>query len=167
MRTHHKAAERAPRTNGSTGERRLPAVSREPMRKQPLADAGFGVLLVFLLLSYSRIFDFQGSSLPLPLITSLIAFTITILSGRIQYAFNSRIGICLAAFTVWLILAIPFSIWQGGSFQLFKDVWLKSFLLFVMVAGLIQTVRQCRLAMYSIAWGVLAVALLCLYFRAT
>ncbi len=137
------------------------------MRKQPLADAGFGVLLVFLLLSYSRIFDFKGASLHLPLITSLIAFTITILSGRIQYAFSSRIGICLAAFTVWMILAVPFSIWQGGSFHVFTDLWSKSFLLFVMVASLIQTVRQCRLAMYSIAGGVLVVAGLCLYFRAT
>ena len=167
MRSHHKAAQGDPRTNGLAAVHRLPVVYHEPARKQPLADAGFGVLLVFLLLSYSRIFDFQGASLHLPLITSLIAFTITILSGRIQYAFNSRIGICLAAFTVWLILAIPFSVWQGGSFHVFTDLWSKSFLVFVMVASLIQTVRQCRLAMYSIAGGVLVVVGLCLYFRAT
>jgi hypothetical protein len=167
MRSHHKAAQRAPRTNGAEATHRLPFVNDEPARKQPLADAGFGVLLVFLLLSYSRIFDFKGAGLHLPLITSLIAFTITILSGRIQYAFNSRIGICLTAFTVWLIVAIPFSVWQGGSFHVFTDLWSKSFLLFVMMASLIQTVRQCRLAMYSIAGGVMVVVGLSLYFRST
>src|ERR1700694_956267 len=133
MRSHRKATQRAPRTNGPAAEYRLPVVNHEPARKQPLADAGFGVLLVFLVLSYSRIFDFRGAYLHLPLITSVIAFTITILSGRIQYAFNSRVGICLAAFTAWLILAIPFSVWQGGSFHLFPVVWSKAFLFFVIV----------------------------------
>src|SRR5205823_7567648 len=107
-----------------------------------------GVLMVFLFLSYSRIVDVKASSLHLPLITSLIAFAITILSGRIQYVFASRIGICLSAFTVWAMLTIPFSIWQGGSFHVFTELWSKSFLLFVMMACLIRTTRQCRLAMY-------------------
>lgn len=148
-------------------EDRLPVVNREPARKELLADAGFGVLLCFLVMSYSRIFDFTASSLHLPLITSLIAFIITILSGRIQYVFSSRIGICLSAFTVWMIFAIPFSVWQGGSFHVFTELWSKSFLLFVMMACLIRTVRQCRLAMYGIAGGVLAVVAMCLYFRDT
>ncbi|MCU1274392.1 MAG: O-antigen polymerase [Bryobacterales bacterium] len=167
MRSRRNAAEGTVGTNWNAAERRLPVVTPEPARKEFLADAGFGVLLLFLILSYSRIFDFKASYLHLPLITSLIAFTITILSGRLQYVFASPIGICLSAFTVWLIFAIPFSVWQGGSFHVFTELWSKSFLLFVMMACLIRTVRQCRLTMYGIAGGVLVVVAMCLYFRNT
>jgi O-antigen ligase len=132
-----------------------------------LENIGFGVLLVFLFLSYSRIMDFKLPYLHLPLIASVTALTIAILTGGIRRAFSSPIGICLALLTVWIILAIPFSFWKGGSVQFVIDLWSKSFLSYVMVAGLIKTTKQCRRAVYSIALGVLVVAILSLYFRYT
>jgi O-antigen ligase len=132
-----------------------------------LETIGFGVLLVFLFLSYSRIMDFKLPYLHLPLIASVTALTMAVLTGGIRRAFSSPIGISLALLTVWIILAIPFSFWKGGSVEFVVDLWSKSFLSYVMVAGLIKTTKQCRRAAYSIALGILVVAILALYFRFT
>ena len=137
------------------------------MANEPLTNAGFCVLLIFLFLTYSRIIDFKLAALHLPLLTSVAAFVLALLSGRIQSAFSSRIGVCLAAFTVWMILSIPFSVWRGGSVAIFEDMWGKSFLAFVMVTALVRTVRQCRGVMYTIALGVLVTCLMAFYFRTT
>jgi O-antigen ligase len=133
----------------------------------PLEHIGFGVLLVFLFLSYSRIMDFRLPYLHLPLLASVTALTIAALTGGIKRAFASPIGICLALLTAWILVAIPFSFWKGGSVQFVLDLWSKSFLSYVMVAGIVKTSKQCCRAAYSIALGVLVVAILALYFRHT
>ena len=43
----------------------------------------------------------------------------------------------LGFFTAWLIVDLPFSIWLGGSIELLKETWSKSFLAFVITAALI------------------------------
>src|SRR5688572_5380787 len=107
-------------------------------------------LLGFVFLSYSRVVDIFLSGLRLSLITSVLALIFAALTGGVGRALFSRAGFWLVAFTLWLIAAVPFSSWPGGSVQLLTDQWLKSFLVFVIVAGSLRTVRQCRLAMYAI-----------------
>lgn len=129
--------------------------------------AGSWLVVFFLFISYSRIFDFALSGLHVPLVASSIALLFCILSGGLQRALSNRVGLLLTAFTIWFVLAIPFGLWKGGSVAVFRSSWLKSFLLFVVVAGLIGTLRQCCRAMYSIAFAVLVVSFICFYHRAT
>jgi len=133
----------------------------------PITQLGFVTLLLFLFVSYSRLIDFRFSYLHLPMITSVFALAMAILSGGIKRAFTSRIGLCLCAFTIWVLIAIPFSFWRGGSVHFFRELWSNSFLVFLIIPGLISTIRQCRYAMYTVAWGVLIVSLMALYFKYT
>ena len=151
---------------------RIPPGRFEPAPVQdvapsPIAQLGFVTLLMFLFVSYSRLIDFRFSYLHLPMITSIFALTIAILSGGIKRAFTSRVGMCLCAFTIWILIAIPFSFWRGGSVHFFRELWSKSFLVFLIIPGLILTIRQCRNAMYTVGWGVLIVSLMALYFKYT
>jgi O-antigen ligase len=127
-----------------------------------LQRLGFACLLLFLFLSYSRLTDVLLANLYLPLIASLLALVVTVLTGGLPRALFSGVGIWMSAFSVWLVLAVPFSSWQGGSAYFVRDQWLKSFLIFVIIGGLPRTLRQCRLAMYSLAGATVVIMLLCL-----
>jgi O-antigen ligase len=119
-------------------------------------------LLGFIFLSYSRIVDVFLAGLRLSLITSVVALIFTALTGGVGRALFSRAGFWLVAFTLWLIAAVPFSSWPGGSVQLLLDYWIKSFLVFVIVAGSLRTVRHCRLALCAIGLAVVAIVIMAL-----
>ena len=58
-------------------------------------------------------------------------------------------------------LSIPFSLWPGGSFDAFSNEFLKSVLIFGLVANVVNTVRRMQLMIASMAlwatimaWGV-------------
>lgn len=141
----------------------LPRTARSVQNDSPIEEVGalqsFAVvfLLGFIFLSYSRIVDVFLAGLRLSLITSVLALIFTAVTGGVGRALFSRAGFWLVAFTVWLIAAVPFSSWPGGSVQLLLDQWSKSFFVFVIVAGSLRTMRQCRFAMYAIGLAVLAI----------
>ncbi|MCL4402430.1 MAG: O-antigen ligase family protein [Acidobacteria bacterium] len=93
-------------------------------------------------------------------IISISALVLTALSGGIRRALSARPAIFLTAFAFWLLLATPFSIWKGGSVNMLVNVWFKSYIFYVTIAGLLITTNQCRKAMYAIAWGAMLVAAL-------
>ncbi len=125
-----------------------------------LAKLGFWFLLIFLFLACSRLSDLFLNPLRLPLLSSLAALTALVLTGGLFRAFSSSAGRWLIAFTAWLIVTVPFSVWPGGSVQLVIDHWSKSFLVFVIVGGLLRSVRHCRTAMYTIGCAAVATTVL-------
>src|ERR1039457_2394240 len=70
--------------------------------------------------------------------------------GAIRPVF-SRVGICILAFTVWLCVCTPFSVWRGGSFRMLRESWAVSLLSFVIIASSVQGLEQCRKILYSFA----------------
>jgi O-antigen ligase len=64
----------------------------------------------------------------------------------------------ITALTIWLVISTPFSIWKGGSVEVLKDYWIKTYLYFIIVAGLLTTVNQCRKAIYAIALSTMFVS---------
>jgi O-antigen ligase len=138
------------------------------------ADEGTGAnklgvffLVAFLFLGYSRLTDSYLQNLYLPLVFSILALLAAVFTGGLQRAFGSRAGMWLTAFTAWLILAVPFSFWPGGSVQFLWGQWLKSFLVFVIVAGVPRSVKEVRLALYSIAAATIVIGLMCLFLGTT
>lgn len=54
-------------------------------------------------------------------------------------------------FTLLAGLSIPFSLWPGGAFEAFFNEFLKSVLIFVLVANVVNTVRRMQLMISSMA----------------
>jgi O-antigen ligase len=117
----------------------------------PLQNAGFKLLLLFLFFAFSRVLDVTLPSLHLPFILSVIVLLATLATGGLGRVLASPIGRLLLAFTVWMVICVPFSQWKGGSFVLLKEIWLRSLLCFVMVAGLTLTLRQVRAVLLTLA----------------
>lgn len=133
-----------------------------------LHQVGVRILLMFLFLAFSRVAELSGlASLHLPLVLSCLGAVLALLGGGLHRALFSAVGLCLTFFTAWLALCIPLSYWKGGSFELFTQIWIKSFLFFLLVAGLLRTWEHCRMAIHVIAYAVLTVAILGLYYGTT
>ena len=139
-------------TNSQTGTRAR-ADFNPPTQEPgpgPLAGTGGLLLVLFLFLSYSRLTDTFLTTGSIVFTISIVALCISIATGGVQRAVFCRIGFWLCAFSFWLVLAVPFSFWRGGSVEVLRESWLKSFLAFLIVAGLPRTVNHCRLAAYGI-----------------
>ncbi|HLY17772.1 MAG TPA: O-antigen ligase family protein [Bryobacteraceae bacterium] len=63
----------------------------------------------------------------------------------------SKVGICLMAFTLWLCICTPFSVWRGGSARMLKDSWLLALFSYAIIASTVQGLQQCRKLMYTLA----------------
>lgn len=117
----------------------------------PLQNAGFKLLLLFLFFAFSRVLDMTLPSLHLPLILSLMVLLVTVATGGLARVAASPIGRLILAFTIWMLICLPLSQWKGGSFEMLKEIWLRSLLCFVMVAGLTLTLRQVRAVLVTLA----------------
>jgi O-antigen ligase len=78
-------------------------------------------------------------------------------SGAMPRTFTAPQGVWLSLFTGWLIFSLPFSTWRGESFRDLTGMWLKSYVAYFLVAGLIFTVDQCRRAVFWLAFATVAV----------
>jgi O-antigen ligase len=57
------------------------------------------------------------------------------------------------AFTAWIALAVPTSLWPGNSLSILAAYLRTDLIMLFVIAGLAVTWRHCRLLMYAIAWG--------------
>ena len=123
---------------------------------------GFAFMICFLFLLYSRILDFFVPYLHLPIILASTALLLLFLSGGIRSVLQSTAGKLLLGFSVWLCLAVPTSVWRGGSFQVLTDEWLRSFATFLIVGGLLLRFSQLRALLSALAWAFLAAGIMVL-----
>jgi hypothetical protein len=116
---------------------------------------GFNVLLVFVFLAFSRIFDVKFGSLHIIGIAYRIVFAMVLLSRGFQVALNTNVGKALLVFTIFMGLSVPFSEWRAGS----KDVqnnWLAfSASSRFCVAGLVQNYSQWLRLFKSLTYALL------------
>jgi O-antigen ligase len=109
----------------------------------PFQRLGFNVLLVFVFLAFSRIFDVKFGNLHITGIAYRVVFAMVLLSRGFQIALQGSIGKALLGFTVCFGLSVPFSIWRNGSKDVFLNSWLTfSFVAFLAVAGLVGNYNQ-------------------------
>lgn len=97
-----------------------------------------------------------GHSLRLGAITTSMALLVVLLTGGLFRVFSSKIVLALLAFTAWLCLCTPFSVWRGGSFSQVTS-WLLSLISLILLAGCVEGLEHCRRAMYAMAVAVLAI----------
>src|SRR5882757_8406015 len=128
----------------------------------PLRKMGVLLLLAFLYCAFGRAAEMFAAPLHLPLIFSTLAFAATLFAGGLQRSAESPTGKMLFLFTLWMIFLVPFSMWRGGSYVLLKEEWFRSFSCFIMVAGLVMTIAECKQVMLVLAASSLTAAVLAL-----
>jgi O-antigen ligase len=118
------------------------------------------LLLVYLFLYCSRIPEliphFHAGMVLQPIL--LVGMIIT---GRMGAILRLPLGKVMTAFTCWVALCVPFSIWRGGSFSVFV-ITLQALLLVAFMAAFVRTVPDCLRVMYSVALAMAAVGVLAL-----
>jgi O-antigen ligase len=117
---------------------------------------GFNVLLVFIFLVFSRIFDVKFGGLHITGIAYRIVFAMVLLSRGFQVALKTNVGKALLGFTIFMGLSVPFSVWRTGSKDIFQNSWLAfSFVAFLSVAGLVQNYSQWLKLLKSLTYALL------------
>src|SRR5450759_4997649 len=128
----------------------------------PFQQLGFKVLLVFIFLVFSRIFDVKFGGLHITGISYRVVFATVLLSRGFQIALRSNIGKALLGFTFCFGLSVPFSIWRSGSKDVFLNSWLTfSFAAFLAVAGLVSNYQQWFKVFKTLAYALLAFTIIC------
>jgi len=103
---------------------------------------GLNVLLLFLFLTISRIFDVKFGSLHITGISFRLVFAMVVLSGAFKSALQTRIGKALLGFTICMGMSVPFSIWRTGSKEVFTGWAGFAFIAFLAMAGLVGNYQQ-------------------------
>lgn len=121
------------------------APAEHPAGATTIEKLGFAFLGLFLVLIYSRLFESRPlASLHLPLISGAATLAIAAASGNLGSTLRFSLTRLMLLFTVWMILCVPFAYWRRGSLTVLVDHWLKSFLVFVLIATLVRTLPQLR-----------------------
>ena len=132
-----------------------PAGAPAPASPPAVTRPAFYLTVVFIFVVYGRFPEMMdmvtGSALHWARIVVGLALLATLLFGGDIRAIFSKVGICLIAFTLWMCVCVPFSVWRGGSFRMLRDFWVLSLFSFAIVASAVQSLEQCRRIMYTLA----------------
>lgn len=133
---------------------RLPFSSvPNPTVKQGLSAACIATAAYVFVLS-SRASEVLGlGSLKIPALLLIAALLATF--TRMLVVPASRMVQLYVALSFWLIVAMLGSVWRGGSFAGFMDVWVRSVAVFFAVAYTCATARDCSFVAVSSACGFL------------
>jgi O-antigen ligase len=122
----------------------------------PFQRLGFNVLLVFVFLIFSRIFDVKFGNLHITGIAYRVVFAMVLLSRGFQVALSSNIGKAMLGFTICFGVSVPFSIWRSGSMDIFQNQWLLfCFVAYLSVAGLVHNYAQWFKLFKTVAFALL------------
>jgi O-antigen ligase len=115
----------------------------------------FALILIFLRFSllHETIAFLTGLNTYLLYIFGPVALFGVIVSNGLKRAYREWPGWLWLAFAVWLLLAIPFSSWKGGSLALVMAYIRTNFIMFLVTAGLATRWTHCKSMLYAIAMG--------------
>jgi hypothetical protein len=113
---------------------------------------GFVVLCVFAISGYANEFAVQlfNAKAYISTISWMLLPVLLVLSGNLLRGFRDKIGVLWFGFLAWLVLAIPFSVWKGGSFALLVSYVPHGWLQLSYYAAFLVSVRHCRRLMFFI-----------------
>jgi len=114
----------------------------------------FYLTAVFVFVVYARFPEIMDIVLGSSVRSVRIVMVLVLLAipfGADLRAVFSKVGTCLIAFTLWMCLCVPFSIWRGGSARALWESWPISLFSFVVIASAVRGLEQCRKLMYTLA----------------
>lgn len=113
---------------------------------------GFVVLCVFAISGYANEFAVQLWNVKayISTISWILLPLMLVLSGNLLRAGRDKIGVLWFAFLAWVVLAVPFSVWKGGSFALLVSYVPHGWLQLSYYAAFLVSVKHCRRLMFFI-----------------
>lgn len=153
-----------PRLQSSPPQQAGPAFLQSivPTGVSNVQSLGFLILIAFVFMIFSRVFDMHFTSFHIPGVSERIMAVVVILSGSFWRPFNTAIGKRLLWFTAWMVLGVPFSVWRSDSLSILTSSWWPCLIVFMAVAGLIEDYTQYRRIAFTMAFAILVLSILCL-----
>jgi hypothetical protein len=137
-------------------------IAPQRLEGSTLQRFSFALLIGFLFMMFSRVFDVQLYWLHLPGISYRLMAIFLFMSGTFLIALRDSIGKCVLAFTACFLAAIPFSVWRTGSFHTLTEEWLVGCVVFMATAALIFDFRQYVRSVRTIAIAILVLTFICI-----
>jgi hypothetical protein len=124
----------------------------DPLRKLAFR---FGLILIFLRFSLLQfILTFVTSAnLRLLYVFGLPALIGVVLNGGIRRTFASRNAWYWTGYAAWMIVAVPFSVWKGGSASVVIGFWRTVLPMLLIMGGLGMTWREYKSVLRTLAWA--------------
>lgn len=131
----------------------------EPYRSSPIRKLAFYFGLAFIFIKFGVVSELLGqlfgSSGYILYLAAPPAIIGAIVTGGLGRTFRARAPYFWMAFFGWMVLAVPFSYWQGGSFALIASYSRFNLILLFVAGGLATNWKEIRLIFYTIAAGAL------------
>lgn len=121
----------------------------------PVQTLGMAILVPYLFVIYSRIFDIRFGLLHIPgvMLASLIIL-IPASAQALKVVGNGQIGRYFTLFTLWTFAVIPFAVWRRGALDKAIQLWPRALLVFLAIACMAASLPSLRRAIYAIGIGI-------------
>jgi O-antigen ligase len=139
---------------------------RLPRSSNPIVTAGFVLFCLYVLSGFANDWSLRvfGAKAYLSTVTLLLLPLAWLFSGQALRGLRSGIGLCWAAFLLWMILATPLSVWKGGSAALLANYVPRAYLEFFYTCAFVDSLRRCRQWMFVQVASGAALLLSCIAF---
>ena len=142
-----------------------PVPATAPTFRPAAGSGGFAVILLafYIFLIYSRateLIALRIGNFRIALILCFILAVIAILNRRIFKILTHRVILCFFAFTFFLLLSVPTSVWRSESLRLILLQWPLPLACCICVAVLVTSLRDCLRITTAITLGVLFIVVL-------
>jgi len=139
-----------------------------------LSDTGLGQRIGFVVLCIFAISGYANEFAVLLFHTKAYISTVSwvllplllVLSGNLLRGLRDTIGVLWFGFLVWITLAVPFSVYKGGSFALLVSYIPHGWLQLYYYAAFLVSIRHCRRLMYFLIASNFMLLLDCFLFGA-
>jgi len=144
-------------------------IAKPAASTSPVALIGLFALCAYLISGYATdlSYRFLGSKPYLSMISGVVVFLCFIISGRAFEALKTTVGKLWLALGVWMCLAVVFSRWIGGSFEVMQVYLPKQHLVLFYMAAFAGTIKHCRTVLRAWILGGFILILVCIFFGVT
>lgn len=124
------------------------------------ATFGATLLAIYIFLLESRILDLSFIGyFHIPMMLLIALSIMTLAKGGIQLALSFKATKFFTAFTFWVAVCTPFSIWRVGSLP-YLQTQVQALMIFFILVQLVKTKRDWERVTTAYAWATLAAALI-------
>jgi O-antigen ligase len=137
--------------------------SYETTRTGLVGQVGFVWYSAYLLSGFANDWSLHlfGVKAYLSAVTLMLLPLAWLFSGNALRGLRSGVGICWAAFLLWMILATPLSVWPGGSAVLLANYVPRAYFDFFYTCAFVTSLQRCRQWMYVQIASAVALLLSC------
>ncbi len=133
------------------------AADHSPVSTREPGAIAFGLTWLFVFVAFARPEDIYAPigmlHLTLTLgICAVIAYAWALVSRRMQFVWSAELT-CVFLLTSWFCLGVPFAFWHHGSYDLLSQIWVRTFLFFLLLTQTLTTVSRVRRILWAVVFS--------------